>query len=97
MAGITIPIISSANGIMMVNRASKPIRCAIIRIDIAILNTPTRGNDVQLLHYTFVHVIMHCITLKSLLLYSYTSTYKTLWQIIHTRPWKQEWKNLVVS
>jgi hypothetical protein len=76
MAGITIPIISSANGITTVNRASKPIGCAIIRTGIAILNTPTptRGNDVQLLHYTFSYVIMHCITVKSQLLYSYTST-----------------------
>jgi hypothetical protein len=42
LAVISTPIISSANDITTVNsRASKPIGCAIIRIDIAILNTPT--------------------------------------------------------
>ena len=77
IAVISIPIISSANDITTANSgAPKPMGCAIIRPDIAILNTPTptRGNDVQLLHYTFIYVIMHCITLKSQLLYSYTST-----------------------
>ncbi len=42
IAVISIPIISSANDITTVNRrAPKPIGCAIIRLDIAILNTPT--------------------------------------------------------
>lgn len=42
IAVISIPIISSANDITTANSgAPKPIGCAIIRPDIAILNTPT--------------------------------------------------------
>ena len=42
IAVISIPIISSSNEITTVNRrAPKPIGCAIVRMDIAILNTPT--------------------------------------------------------
>ena len=42
IAVISIPIISSANDITMANSGSpRPIGCAIIRPDIAILNTPT--------------------------------------------------------